>query len=259
MAREILSQHNDNNRNISRNNVRFLTKQILEGEWKLTNQGIGIAKSGRLLDGQHRLQAIIEANQPVQMYVMRDLDEGVFNVIDQGKKRSPGDILSIHTNGEVAWPTAIAAGIRVYYALEQGNGVYVNKKRVDMSPFELIQLYESLPDIEENMKIITNFRNVLNWVPHSVPLGLYTYMKRIDSEVNKSFWHSFNSGANLRPKSPINALRNRLTNYVIDNDGRKPRKQWAVDHIGKAWMLRKKNQGCELLRVGDQEVINFNV
>ena len=51
IALSILTNKNCKNRNISKANLRNLTNAMLNGEWKLTNQGISFDRDGNLLDG----------------------------------------------------------------------------------------------------------------------------------------------------------------------------------------------------------------
>ncbi|MEV7187818.1 hypothetical protein [Kitasatospora sp. NPDC093102] len=81
------------NRRLDMGRVRVLAGAILRGEWKLTHQGIAFDKDGALIDGQHRLHAIIEANTPVEMFVVDGLSRDVFPVLDVGKSRSAADAL----------------------------------------------------------------------------------------------------------------------------------------------------------------------
>ncbi|MGW7577613.1 hypothetical protein [Streptomyces sp. NPDC054765] len=81
------------NRRLDMGQVRALTETILRGEWKLTHQGIAFDETGALLDGQHRLHAIIEANTPVEMLVFDGVARDVFPVLDTGKRRSAADTL----------------------------------------------------------------------------------------------------------------------------------------------------------------------
>ena len=66
-------------------------------EYVLTHQGVAFAKTGELIDGQHRLTAISERDPSfsVQMMVTTGAAIDAFKGVDQGIKRSPADILSI--------------------------------------------------------------------------------------------------------------------------------------------------------------------
>lgn len=92
---KVLLSNNKGNRNLRKGHIESLKNRILRGEWKLSPQGIVVHKtSGKLLDGQHRLSAIIEAGVPVPVVIIYTDDEGVFRVLDQGAKRSMGDIFN---------------------------------------------------------------------------------------------------------------------------------------------------------------------
>ncbi|MYX28957.1 hypothetical protein GTY75_20375 [Streptomyces sp. SID8381] len=85
------------NRRLDWGQVDFLADSIIRGEWQLTHQGIaldGPLDTGSLLDGQHRLNAIIKAGISVWLYVFEGLPRTAFPVLDTGKRRSGVDTLS---------------------------------------------------------------------------------------------------------------------------------------------------------------------
>jgi hypothetical protein len=65
------------------------------GNWICSPDGIIIGKTGRLLQGQHRLMAIIKSGVTCKMIVWRGVDDDVFRVLDRGKTRSASDALGI--------------------------------------------------------------------------------------------------------------------------------------------------------------------
>jgi hypothetical protein len=86
---------NTTNRPVSRPVVRSFAEAMRRGEWLITHQGIAFDVNGVLVDGQHRLAAVIEADQPVEMTVFTDVSEGGFDVLDTGKRRTAADVLAI--------------------------------------------------------------------------------------------------------------------------------------------------------------------
>lgn len=92
LASELLN-HNDANRPLRAGRVEFIAQAIKRGEWKVTHQPIAISPSGRVLDGQHRLWAIVESGIACEMLVATDVPENTFDCIDLGTKRSITDIL----------------------------------------------------------------------------------------------------------------------------------------------------------------------
>ena len=94
MAKEYLAKNTDN-RNKRGWWVSGLASQIKRGEWIPTHQGVGITKSGKLIDGQHRLEAIIEANIPVEMMVTTGVRDDAYKVLDNGIKRTLSDLTGV--------------------------------------------------------------------------------------------------------------------------------------------------------------------
>jgi hypothetical protein len=96
MAREWLERNTDN-RPLRPGVVEGFLAAYKRGEWKVTHQGIAFAKSGRLLDGQHRLTFISELPEKtvIPMNVTVDLEEEAFDSIDQGFKRTTSDLYMV--------------------------------------------------------------------------------------------------------------------------------------------------------------------
>ena len=90
MAQAWLAKNTDN-RPVRRDRVAALASRIRNGEWEATHQGICIATSGRLLDGQHRLLAIVLTGIPVTVNVSTGFSEKTFDVIDNQLSRSVAD------------------------------------------------------------------------------------------------------------------------------------------------------------------------
>lgn len=86
---------NTHNRPVSQAHVDRLAQDILNGRWRLTHQGVAFDTEGLLIDGQHRLWAIIEANTPVQMRVFYNEPPENKGVLDSGERRSNLDILQL--------------------------------------------------------------------------------------------------------------------------------------------------------------------
>lgn len=105
LASEILEK-NTSNREVRKNKVDLYCEKIENGEWILTHQGIGIAEDGTLIDGQHRLMAIVKANISVEMLVSRNVSKETYTKIDDGIIRSLGDKLNISTRAATVIGTA---------------------------------------------------------------------------------------------------------------------------------------------------------
>lgn len=88
MARYYLECNTAKNRPINPSRVANWVRTIRDGEWILTHQGAAFSTADELLDGQHRLAAIVEAGIPVQMMVTTGLDPESFRAMDRGWTRT---------------------------------------------------------------------------------------------------------------------------------------------------------------------------
>jgi hypothetical protein len=90
MARKWLDKNMKRNRPVMSKTVHGYARTMKAGGWNLTHQGIAFDEHGELIDGQHRLHAIIEANVPVEMNVTYNVHHtpGEAFTIDMGRKRT---------------------------------------------------------------------------------------------------------------------------------------------------------------------------
>lgn len=124
LAKEYL-RHNDSNRALRRTRVLQYAHDMKEGKWNLTGQGITFGKDGNLLDGQHRLHAVVFSGVSVDFLVVTDAD--TVATYDCGLTRSMVDRFKLAGNGN--GPIYTAAGqavIRLCYIIKQHGTVSAN-------------------------------------------------------------------------------------------------------------------------------------
>ena len=96
LALNWLEHTNSNNRRVKETYANRLARDMRNGDWVLTHEGIGFDTDGVLIDGQHRLWAVVYAGIPVQMHIWRNVTKEALMAIGCGKSRSVGDILTIN-------------------------------------------------------------------------------------------------------------------------------------------------------------------
>lgn len=95
MATELL-ERNGHNRPLSEAHVQRIAGQIRAGKWRFNGDTIKIADTMDVLDGQHRLWAVIEARKPIDTILVYGIAKDAFATIDTMRKtRSGSDILSL--------------------------------------------------------------------------------------------------------------------------------------------------------------------
>lgn len=106
LAAEWLSR-NTHNRPIRQPHVQELAWDMRVGRWRgRSHQGIGFDNHGRLIDGQHRLLAVIEAGVAVEMLVTTCVPADTVGVIDIQAKRSLSDAMQLSGRGELTKGTS---------------------------------------------------------------------------------------------------------------------------------------------------------
>ena len=112
-AEKILTQNNNKNRKIRTSKLMVYTRSIEAGDWKVTNQGIALDPDGNLLDGQHRLAAIVKARKSIKILLGTNCDPSSFSVIDIGATRTAGDMITLSgfSGGK---HNTLAAAVKIY-------------------------------------------------------------------------------------------------------------------------------------------------
>jgi hypothetical protein len=110
LAEEYLAK-NTHNRPVNKEHVKALAKAMREGRWQVTHQGIAFSEDLVLLDGQHRLLAIIESGVTVRMQVTMGMAKNALFGIDQNKVRTVAQNLGLmgHTYSKIvtAWSNVV--------------------------------------------------------------------------------------------------------------------------------------------------------
>jgi len=91
LAKQYLLQNKDN-RKLRAPIIKKYASFMEKGEWILNDQSISFDVNGRLLNGQHRLNAVILSGITIKSFVTRNLPEDSFKYLDVGASRSQGDI-----------------------------------------------------------------------------------------------------------------------------------------------------------------------
>ena len=120
-----LLDRNESNRNIRARVVSAYSRDMEAGRWLTTGETIKIGHGGELLDGQHRLQSVIQTGIAQRFLVVRDLDPDARRVIDTGAIRTGGDALRMAGMGG-GNPYALAGAARLYALWEGGRLTHMN-------------------------------------------------------------------------------------------------------------------------------------
>lgn len=190
------------NRNINKDLVNTYASDMARGRWGITHQGLAFDEYGRLLDGQHRLWAVIKAGIPVVMAVTTGvpattngkMDLPTMDLLDRGKVRSIGQ--QLHIAHGVVGAGQVAATIRsIAYVYTNDSGIKLSITQT----VELINMYDR--DIQAIFNRTTHTRQRVG--PVCGPMAVY---RSVSPDKADEFATGYFTKESLAKGSPILAL-----------------------------------------------------
>lgn len=200
-------KHNNCNRPLRKSLVAAYARDMRSGNWAATHQGIAFGESGALLDGQHRLHAIIESGVPVLMMVTRGLPEKIkgaviatMDAVDRGAVRSVADQMQIQHGISNSTATASAAN-----AIAQ---VCIAPDRLNRTT--VAQVLQILDVYGKHIAWAIAGQSTIKNLRTGIVLGAMAFARACWRKEAEEFYDRFVSGEGLGNGSAILFLRNRL-------------------------------------------------
>jgi hypothetical protein len=198
-ASKILAERNSGNRAMSRLHVEALAKEMRRGKWKVNGDTICV-NGARLIDGQHRLAAVVLSGVTIQSFVIEGLSSDVFDTKDVGKRRSAGDTLGVRGEKDA---NRLAAMLQLIDKYMTGR----SEKSVNYSNTEIEELLEKYPDARHSVQ--TSYKNKGLITPSVLDACHYLFSRK-DPDLASEFVEKVVRGAGLEEGTPWYVLRERL-------------------------------------------------
>lgn len=253
LAKKWLSQ-NTHNRNLRERVVNGYAADMRDRNWVEDGQSIKFAKGdivlldnppitgGPLLDGQHRLSAIVAADTTVRMLVVSNLPDTTQETMDTGAKRSLGDVLKLR--GEERYVPLAAVLLRVYLWEVQGQRRSMKANQARPTHRQLLQFLEEHPELRRSAEIGSRVRNTVPLSSSSAGLCHWLFSK-VDQGDCAFFFARLVDHAGLVPGDPIYALRRVVENFAKDK-GRVGEEHITAIVI-KAWNAYRDGRQVQVL------------
>lgn len=203
------------NRPLKQAVVRRFIHALKAGHWQVTHQGLAFNGDGALLDGQHRLQAIVAAGVPAKMLVARGVSTNAFSVMDTGATRSPADFLALRGFKN---PVVLATALRIQYASDLFDGDLARRPTPEHAADneDLGVVADEHPRLVEvtqdpgSVAVQFHTRQARPVMPLAPMFFLYYRFELIDADLATLFFSSMLTGAGLDEASVILKTRERL-------------------------------------------------
>lgn len=156
-----LLDHNKINRPLRQPHVNRIAAQIADGKWMFNGDTIKISDDGDVLDGQHRLWAILEAKQPIETIVVRGIQREAFSTIDAIRQaRSGGD--TIARMGAQRYRNNIASALSWMLRWQRGTLEAYRDPRNKIENSDIEKAFVKHPTIERAVERVMPLRNTVN-------------------------------------------------------------------------------------------------
>lgn len=240
-ARRLLAK-NKGNRPISESHVALFAGEILKGRWALNGSSI-VLNGDRLIDGQHRLHAIIRANKPIQTVIVEGVSSDVFDTIDVGKKRKTADVLAIR--GEKA-SLALAATCSLVLRVE--NGVMSHRGGNTFTTLDIEDCLRRHPRIRESLHKAILYKQLC---AASMMAMVHYFGSRLDEDAADEFLRQVGTGIGLNAGDPAYVLREKL--LANRTSMKKFDTPMLCAFYIKAWNAYREGRQIALLKMKDGE------
>jgi hypothetical protein len=232
------------NRPLSDGKVKEWAAAMRAGEWRLTHQGIALGPTGEVLDGQHRLTAVVRSGVTVEMMVARDMPAELFPVIDAGKVRNNADALAIAGFHSV---TAMAATVRLLDGYYRGG-----RSRSTLNNTDALAFATTCGSALVAAVATSKTREAVEvGLSPSAGAAAFYLIRSTEDPRAELFITGLLTGTGLYPGDPRLLLARTLQRAAIGRHDRTVTRQLAL--AGKAWNAYVHGRPAKLLKWLDEE------
>ncbi|MFC4607129.1 hypothetical protein [Streptomyces maoxianensis] len=245
--------HNTSNRPLSKGTVQQLAAQIQRGEWQLTHQGIAFDEDEVLIDGQHRLAAIVKAGIAVPLTVTHGVPRTAFTVMDTGRKRTGRDTLALVGEANATHLAAALRGLHLY--LHVPNSAWSGGSSTTSND-QLLVMLEKHPGIRDALQHGIALNRACRITVTAATIGWYVTTET-RPDIDQTSWRDgIITGALLESGDPRLTLRNTMLSLASGKAHR--RRDDSREHLLyylKSWNAWVEGRGMKLLRRSPNETM----
>lgn len=199
---------NHKNRNLRQAKVDRYARDLLAGSWRFTGESIKFDWDGNLIDGQHRLAALLKSGITIQLLVVRNVDPKAQDVMDTGAARTTVDMLQLNGKQNAS---VIASGTRLCLNWEAGN-IRTSVSNLTLNPThsEVLAFVDADPRITWASQLAqTLYPSMRSARPSVVAFSIWL-TSSVDAVASREFHQSLADMSTSGPGDPRYSLLRRL-------------------------------------------------
>jgi hypothetical protein len=245
MAKNYLEK-NLSNRPIRPYHVQMFIQRLEARDFSLTHQGIALAEDGSLLDGQHRLSAIVQSGISAEMTVTEGLSAKSFQDMDCGIPRRLSDRIIIDDQDQKRNNRMVSTCQAIVLISSSVKSQNMNKVPSSESVWRAYNLYQASLEaiVDEVFYKIAKEQRPLFFGNRNI-LAALTLYHHYSPEEGVQFAAGLISGAGLvDPADPVLVCRNFLQAHKGKRTPKKTlfRIYWAINRFH----ARDKVKNCAM-------------
>lgn len=221
------------------------------GEWRLNFESIKFsvdpARFGderqHLIDGQHRLRAIVMSGVTVPLVVGWGAPPRAEETVDTGTKRSVADMLVMNGKTDA---NNLAAALRWTFRYLRHRDMRPHRDKETVQ--QLLAFLEGHPGLEQAVSVSHRTDVAIFGAPRSLVAALYYLTGMINPADRDAFFEGVASGVGLERTDPRWVLRQWCMRSVQISTGRKRPRTWLIGAVMiKAWNAWREGRVIENL------------
>lgn len=205
VAQAWLDRFNTSNRKIQKSHVTEIARDIRGGNWMNNAQPIGFSGNpwtgeARLLNGQHRLEAVVKADAPIEVMIATGLPEEAFDTFDMHARHSHRKYLA---KGD---ERVLAAAAKIQWRVDNG---MAPGDRSSPSAAEIQETIEAHPSLIDAFQI-SRKKEMQEIGSAGILTFFISHIRCQDDQLSELYLQQLMNGEGLQRGNPIIKARAKL-------------------------------------------------
>lgn len=248
IAQKWLEVHNYGNRAISERVVEKYARAMASGQWVQDGNSIAFDINGHLVNGQHRLSAIVASGVSVSLLIVRGVPVESFATTDTGAPRTGANVVTIAGKLNA---NLLTATTRMLLSLR--DRAFFRQSFPSYSPMELLHAINAVPQIEHFVQLVPGRFNALRKLLPQTTIAVSLLITfELNPAMAETFWNAFATGIGLNDGSPVAALRARCIADSTKTKIKTYRYFW-LSLVFSAWRAYTRGESLSRLHVMNPE------
>lgn len=234
---------NTHNRKINDRIVRAMVRDLEDGNWIDNGATITFSDEGVLLDGQHRLNAIVNAGIGINSIIVRGAKAEAQHTMDTGAKRTLANALELRGEKNC---TKLGSAIAANINYDRSGRIGKLGGSASVTNSEALDYLEKNPWVRDQLPEVARICVNMKGLKAGMVSVLYRVLFDIDPEDADFFFQRLLSDEDHHKGEPIYTLRKSLMLDAARTDGHRP-VVWKAAVIIKAWNKFRDGEECSNL------------